>query len=54
MNTLINNKYHSLLQNIGEIIEQGKKEAYAQVSSIIIKTYWKIGKEIVFKNKILS
>jgi predicted nuclease of restriction endonuclease-like (RecB) superfamily len=47
MNTLANNQYNGLLQNIGEIIEQGRKDAYAQVSSIIIKTYWKIGKEIV-------
>ena len=47
MTKLSNQKYRGLLSNIGKIIEQGKREAYANLSSIIIKTYWEIGKEIV-------
>ena len=47
MTKLSNKQYGSLLSNISKIIEQGKREAYANLSNIIIKTYWEIGREIV-------
>lgn len=40
-------QYNGLLSSIGKIIKQGKREAYAHLSNIIIKTYWEIGREIV-------
>ena len=45
MNKPSNQQYSGLLNNIGEIIEQGKREAYAKLSNIIIKSYWEIGKK---------
>jgi predicted nuclease of restriction endonuclease-like (RecB) superfamily len=47
MSKLINNQYNNLLHSIGLIVEKGKREAYAEISSIIVRTYWEIGKEIV-------
>lgn len=47
MNKLSNQQYNGLLENIGKIIEQSKRVAYAHLSNIIIKTYWEIGREIV-------
>lgn len=47
MTKLANRQYNTLLNNIGNIIEQGRREAYASLSGIIVKTYWEIGKEIV-------
>jgi predicted nuclease of restriction endonuclease-like (RecB) superfamily len=40
-------QYGSLLNDIGIIIEQGRREAYVNLSNIISKTYWGIGKTII-------
>lgn len=40
-------EYKSLIQDIGEILEKGRKEAYKTVNNILVKTYWEIGKRIV-------
>ena len=40
-------QYLLLITNIGEILENGKKEAYISINTILVKTYWQIGKEIV-------
>jgi len=42
-----NNEYQSLITNIGNILEQGKKQAYQKVNHIVIMTYWEIGKYIM-------
>ena len=47
MNKLINNQYNKLLHRVSLIVENGKREAYAEVSRIIVRTYWEIGREIV-------
>jgi len=47
MTKLTKQQYTSLLNNIGKIIEQARMEAYVNLSNIIIKTYWEIGKKIV-------
>jgi len=47
MNSITSNQYSHLLDNISKIIDQGRRNAYLAVSTIIIKTYWEIGKEIV-------
>src|SRR3989338_6550825 len=39
-------KYISLISDIGALLEQGRKHAYRAVSSILVKTYWEIGKRI--------
>ena len=47
MTNISNQKYNGLVDNIGEIVKQGKREVYTSLSSIIVKTYWKIGKKII-------
>ncbi len=37
----------SLIADLRKIIEQGRREAYAAVSQVMISTYWNIGKRIV-------
>ena len=38
---------HNFITDIKNIIEQGRKSAYNSISSIMIETYWKIGKRII-------
>src|SRR3990167_3677659 len=40
-------QYDALLLDIGRILEAGRKQAYQAVNSILVKTYWEIGKQIV-------
>ncbi len=40
-------KYSSLITGIGILLEQGRRQAYQSVNSILVKTYWEIGKRIV-------
>lgn len=37
----------SVLNDIRTIIEQGRRQAYAAVNTVMISTYWHIGKRIV-------
>ena len=39
--------YNRLIVNIAQILEQGRKQSYAAVNKILVKTYWEIGKRIV-------
>lgn len=41
------NEYNHLVQDIGVIFTEGKKQAYKSVNYILVKTYWEIGKVIV-------
>ena len=40
-------KYSSLISNIGSLLEQGRKQAYQAVNTILVSTYWEIGKRVV-------
>jgi predicted nuclease of restriction endonuclease-like (RecB) superfamily len=39
--------YEVMLKNIETILEKGRKIAYTSISTIMLKTYWEIGREIV-------
>lgn len=39
--------YNHLLANIGEILKNGRKQAYKTINNILVQTYWEIGKLIV-------
>lgn len=39
--------YSSLINSIGALLEQGRKQAYQAVNTILVKTYWEIGKRII-------
>lgn len=39
--------YSSLISSIGTLLEQGRKQAYQAVNTILVRTYWEIGKRIV-------
>ncbi|MBA3046489.1 MAG: DUF1016 domain-containing protein, partial [Euryarchaeota archaeon] len=40
-------EYSSLIDSIGMLLEQGRKQAYRAIDSILVKTYWEIGKQVV-------
>src|SRR3989338_7833948 len=39
--------YKTLITNIGEILEKGRKDAIKIFNNILVKTYWEIGKQII-------
>ena len=39
--------YKNLIQDIGIVLNEGRKQAYKTVNNILVKTYWEIGKRIV-------
>ncbi len=39
--------YSILVNSIGALLEQGRKQAFQAVNQIIVKTYWDIGKRVV-------
>src|SRR3989338_7381549 len=43
----ISKGYNILIKDIGSILEQGRKQAFAAINTILVKTYWEIGKRIV-------
>ncbi len=47
MNLEPNNKYQSLLDSIGVLLESSRKQAVQKVNSILVETYWNIGMQIV-------
>ncbi len=48
MTKLLSQKeYKNLIQDIGVILDEGRKQAYKTVNNILVKTYWEIGKRIV-------
>lgn len=44
---LSNRNYKGLVNSIGALLEQGRKQAYYAVNQILVKTYWEIGQKIV-------
>ncbi len=40
-------EYSFLLHSVGSLLEKARKEIYTQVNSVLLKTYWEIGKRIV-------
>ncbi len=42
-----NHKYATLIADIGSLLEQGRRQAYNAVNSILVQTYWEVGKRIV-------
>lgn len=45
MTNLIN--YQNLTQNIAKILEKGRNQAVSNVNTILLQTYWEVGKTIV-------
>ncbi len=41
------NNYNRLIDNIAQILEQGRKHAYSAINTILVRTYWDIGKRII-------
>lgn len=42
---------HLLYKEVKRIVEQGRQQAYASVSQLMIETYWKIGERIVLQEQ---
>ena len=40
-------EYFSLIDSIGVLLELGRKQAYRAIDSILVKTYWEIGKQVI-------
>ena len=40
-------KYNLLIDNIGQILEEGRRKVLQSVNQILVQTYWVIGKQIV-------
>lgn len=40
-------QYNLLINEIGDFLEKGRKESFRKVNSILVLTYWKIGRRIV-------
>lgn len=43
----LSNAYQPMVDDIKEIIEEGRNKAYSSVNSIMTMTYWNIGRRIV-------
>lgn len=41
----------SFLAEVKHLVEQGRQQAYASVSRLMIETYWKIGERIVLQEQ---
>lgn len=41
------NQYKNLINSIGILLHQAKERAFQQVNSILVKTYWEVGRQIV-------
>ena len=42
-----NNHYNELISQIGDLLQQGRRQAIYAVNEILVQTYWQIGKYIV-------
>lgn len=47
MSKIQNNKYDLLINDIGSLLDKGRKEAFIKVDNILVETYWNIGRRIV-------
>ncbi len=43
----ISNNYQSLKQEIGELFVKGRAQAGRAINTILVQTYWQIGRHIV-------
>src|ERR1035437_2545455 len=41
------NQYHQLISRIGDLLDLGREKAAREVNTIMVQTYWEIGKYIV-------
>ena len=41
------NKYQSLIEQIGGLLQLGRQKAAQSVNTILVQTYWQIGRYIV-------
>ncbi len=41
------NKYQNLIEQIGELLQSGRQKAVQSVNTILVQTYWQIGRYIV-------
>ena len=41
------NNYAFLMNNIGNILEEGRRKAVQSVNQILVQTYWEIGRQII-------
>ncbi len=41
------NYYNTLISQIGNLLQQGRRQAAYAVNEILVQTYWQIGKYIV-------
>ncbi|MCP3660799.1 MAG: DUF1016 domain-containing protein [Bacteroidetes bacterium] len=41
------NHYNKLIDSIVSVLDKSKQKAYTQVNTILIKTYWEIGRYII-------
>lgn len=46
MAQLDNSSYHTLVEQIGNLLKEGRNKAYYAVNTILVETYWNIGKYI--------
>lgn len=44
---LENNKYQNLIHQIGELFQSGRQRAIQSVNTVLVQTYWEIGRYIV-------
>ena len=47
MTTNNNPEYDRLLLDVGETLEEGRRQAVCAVNSAMVRTYWEIGRQIV-------
>lgn len=47
MNKLEHNNYNQLVATIGSLLQAGKQKAFQKVNTILVETYWNIGKQII-------
>ncbi|KAF0153114.1 MAG: hypothetical protein FD143_554 [Ignavibacteria bacterium] len=46
-NSVVKKSYSSLIEDIGELLKTGRKQFYISANTILVHTYWQIGKRIV-------
>ena len=44
---LARGNYEKLIDSIGILLQQARRKAFQQVNSILVRTYWEIGRHIV-------
>lgn len=47
MKELHHDNYNTLVERIGSLLELGKQKAFQKVNTILVETYWNIGRQIV-------